>query len=369
MKVNFKIIVAFILLFGISAVIVACSNESDGGNDSFSYTDIGPNLGGQWKLFDARRSDTGLWALYNSNHTDAQKLARYDFQSKQWQFWDFELGIQDFDVWLEDEDNGNGAVVIETVGTYQVQVRSLSSAIKWDVEDIDQFIGNIALGWGAGSAAFTNWIGGYSNGHAVYQEIGSCCPVEWNKIDILPSVIYNMWASSRQDGYVLVSTANRSFIVYSDGGAEITFAGSSYAIENVAWDTQTRIPYVVIDGILYRIEANPNANNAQAVAVADLTALNYGVTFGSAALDIRNGKAFVSYGAVVDLSNGSISTSWIGQTSPTNVDDMIIVMSISNSSYVFTPPNDQDGVLAYVNIADPNTFEYYETWIRVNNAL
>src|SRR5690606_1575042 len=246
------------------------------------------------------------------------------------------------------------------------------SASPWDVEDILWSKGQIALGWGAGSAAFTNWIGEGSTGHHfVYQETGTCCPLQWNEIDVVPSLIYDMWASSRQDAYVLVSTADEFFIVYSDGGDEIAFpANSSYTISNVAWDTQTRIPYVLLDGILYRIEANPNAHSAQAVEVADLTDLNYGVTMGNAPIDIRNGKAFVPYdGAVVDLSNGSISTSWIGESSATNIDEMILIQSIASSRFMFVSPNSQDDVFVHIDGVDPDTFEPYHTWLRVNNAL
>lgn len=366
--------ITFISLFALSIITISCGGSDDGGsvndggngngNGNFSYTDIGPNLGSQWIIYDARRSDTGLWALYNNSDSDANKLARYDFSSKQWEFWDFEQGIKDFDVWLEGEDNGNGAVVMETINNIGgVEVRSLSSAAPWDIEDIEWQKRHIALGWGAGSAAFTNWIGEGNTGHHVYQQTGTCCPLQWNEIDAVPSSIHNMWASSRQDGYVLVSTADKFFIVYSDGGAEITFDGNSAAIEKLAWDTQTRIPYVLLDGILYQIEVNPNAHTAQAVEAADLTALNFGVTIGSVPLDIRNGKAFVPYdGAVVNLSNGSIETSWIGSSSATNIEAMILIQSIASSRFMFSPPNDQDGVFAHIDGADA-------TWIRVNSAL
>lgn len=359
----------FIVISGLYCAVTSCSkDENGGGGNGFSYTDIGPNLGSDWHMSDARRSDTGLWALYDNYEAGTKKLARYDFNSKQWQFWDFDNFIWDFDVWLEGEDNGNGAVVVEATQAGNAVVRSLSSAIEWDIEDIDQFKGHVALGWGSGSAAFSNWVGGHLSGHAVYQETGTCCPVEWNKIDILPGPIYDMWASSRQGGYVLATTADKSFVVYSNGGAEITFGGTSYALQNVAWDTQTGIPYALVDGILYRIEVNPNTSTAIAVAIADLTTYNYGVTFGISGLDIRSGHAYVSYGAVVELSNGSIRSSWIGETDTTNVDDLIIIQAIANSE-MFTPPNDQDSVYAHVITADPNTFESYETWIRVNNAL
>ncbi|MFA5557371.1 MAG: hypothetical protein WCY06_09670 [Flavobacteriaceae bacterium] len=377
MKASIKIIVTLVLFIGISAVIAACSNDGDsdsggGGDTSFSYTDIGPNLSSEWNFSEARRTDTGLWAWYYNTNTVADKLARYDFSSKQWQFWDFPMGIEDFDVWLEGEDNGNGAVVIENteLGT---QVYSLSSPAPWDTENIDQPKIAIAIGWGAGSAVFTNWIGGthYTN-RAVYQQTSSCCPQEWNKIEgLISSLIYNMWASSRQDGYVLVTTANKSFIVYGDGGAEITFGGNSYAIEHLAWDTQTRIPYVLIDGILYKIEVNPNAHTAKAIEVADLTHLNYGVFSGSVPLDIRNGVAYVPYdGAAVNLSNGSITTSWTGTYNQIDINTMLVVNAIANSSQaLFLDPNDSESIYVHIIGSDSTTYEPYQTWIRVNNAL
>src|SRR5690606_38351381 len=152
------------------------------------------------------------------------------------------------------------------------QVRFLSSASPWDTEVIEWTMGNVAVGWGAGSAAFNKWLGGRSTNHKIYQEAGTCCPMQWNLVDdddLIQSSIYNMWASSRQDLYIIVATADESFILYGDGGDNITFNGSNYAIQHLAWDTQTRIPYTLIDCILYRIEANPNAHTAQAIQVAD----------------------------------------------------------------------------------------------------
>lgn len=382
MKLGFKII----LLISIS-VIIACSSDTNSGNGgngngngntSFSYTDIGPDLGSEWYLntvfSGARRTDTGIWAHYSNHNSNADKLARYDFSSKQWQFWDFPMGIEDFDVWLEGEDNGTGAVVVERISSLgATQVRFLSSASPWDIEAIEWTMGNVAVGWGAGSAAFNKWLGGRSTNHKIYQETGTCCPMQWNLVDdnnLIQSYIYNMWASSRQDGYVIVTTATQSYILYGVGGSEITFGGNSYAIEHLAWDTQTRIPYALIDGILYRIEANPNSHSAQAVKVTDLTHLNYGITFGSVPLDIRNGVAFVPYdGVAVNLSNGSINTSWLGQVNMTNINDLTIMNLISVTPALFTVPNDQNSIYVYLQGVDMNTYEPYETWIRVNNAL
>jgi hypothetical protein len=366
-----------ITLLGVSILLMtSCSSDGGGSGDGdsgqFSYEDIGPNLGEDWFISDARRTDTGLWALYYNQNSPADKLARYDFSSKQWQFWDYANGIEDFDVWLEGEDNGNGAVVIENTTTpYSPIIHSLSSAINWDIENIDQPEIAIALGWGSGSAAFNNWVGGthYTN-RAVYQETGTCCPLQWNKMDnLLPSYINNMWASPRSDAYVLVTTADKTFIIYSDGGSEIQFSNENAAIQSIAWDVQTKIPYALIDGIVYKIVPNPNNDSASTEIVADLTEFNQGITFGISGMDIRNGHAFVSYGAVVDLSNGNVSSSWIGEINQTSIDDNLMVNSISTSSYLFVNPNNQNDVFVNVNIVDPNTFESTETWIKVNNAL
>lgn len=368
-KVSIKIwSIALVICIGMLAVS-SCKKAKGPGDDdkkdTFSYVDIGPGLSSEWNLMDARRSDKGLWAHY-TNSGSGHKLARYDFQSKKWQFWDFDQTIWDFDVYLEGEDQSNGAVVIDANRVY-----ALSSAIEWDVKEIDQMKRHVALGWGSGSASFTNWIGGtHANNRAVYQQTGTCCPLQWNKIVGLPSIIHDMWASSRQDGYVLVSTATQAFIVYGGGGSEITFGGHNAAIERLAWDTRTGIPYVVIDGILYKIEANPNGKSARAIALADLSDQNSGVTIGRAALDIRGGHAYVSYGAVVDLANGGVNnSSWIGDVSMTDLDGLIMSQLIASSSFIFTPPNDSDGVLVHINGVDTKTFEPIDTWIRVNSAL
>ncbi len=370
-KISFKIWrIALIICIGMLAVSSCKKAKGPGGEDekdTFSYEDIGPGLGSEWHLKDARRSDKGLWALYNTMNGNEHKLARYDFQSKKWQFWDFDDIIWDFDVYLEDEDQGNGAVVIDK----SERIYSLSSAIAWDVKEIDQGKWQVALGWGPGPAAFSNWVGGtHAYNRAVYQQTGTCCPLQWNKIVGLPSIIHDMWASSRQDGYVLVSTASNAFIVYGDGGSEITFGGHNAAIKRLAWDTRTGIPYVVIDGIMYKIEANPNGKSARAIAWADLTDHNSGFTIGSAALDIRGGHAYVSYGAMVDLANGGVhNSSWIGNVGMTDVDGLMMSQLITNSSFIFTPPNDNDGVLVHINKVDTKTFENIDTWIRVNSAL
>ena len=369
-----------IVISGLYCAVTSCSkDENGGGGNGFSYTDIGPNLGSDWSLSSVfsspRRTDTGIWAHYDNENSDADKLARYDFNSKQWQFWDFPQGIEDFDVWLEGEDNGTGAVVVENINDLgATQVRSLFSASHWDTETITWTMGNVAVGWGSGSAAFSKWLGGRSTNHKIYQETGTCCPMQWNLVDddnLITSYIYDMWASSRQDGYVIVTTANQSFILYANGGAEITFGGGSYAIEHLAWDTQTRIPYVLINGILYKIEVNPNAHTAQAIEVANLTHLNFGLFEGSAPLDIRNGVAYIPYeGTVVNLSNGSVNSSWVGTYNQTDINTMVILNAIANSSQaLFLDPNDPESIYVHITGADPNTYQPYETWIRVNNAL
>lgn len=373
---NFCTILIIILT---ATTFVSCGGSDDSGNDggggSFSYTDIGPNLSSDWHFSEARRTDTGIWVWYYNINTVADKLARYDFTSKQWQFWDFPQGIEDFDVWLEGEDNGTGAVVVENINNSgSIRVRSLSSASPWDIEMIQWAMGNVAVGWGIGSAAFNQWLGGRNTNHRIYQETGTCCPMQWNLADdnnVIQSYIYNMWASSRQDQYLIVSTADKSFMLYGSGGNEITFNGNNYAIEHLAWDTHTRIPYVLIEGILYKIEVNPNAHTAQAIEVADLSHLNYGITMGSVPLDIYNGKAFVPYeGTVVDLSNGSLNNSWVGQYNQTDLNSMAIITAISSSSQaLFIDPNDTESIYVHIISTDPTTFEPYETWIWVNNAL
>ncbi|HZH69834.1 MAG TPA: hypothetical protein VFD80_05240 [Flavobacteriaceae bacterium] len=367
-------IIQLIVLMGVFTFISSCSDDGENGanNSGLSYTDIGPGLGSNWNLVDAKRTDTGLWARYTSYELDAEKLARYDFQSKQWQFWDFDETLWDFDVSLIG-DNGTGAIVVVDIpNEWSNRVYSLGSTIEWDIENIDQWAGHVAIGWGSGPAAFSKWIGGSQSGHAVYQETGTCCPMQWNKIDILPSAIYNMWASSRQDGYVLVSSAQSLYIVFGDGGSEIIFpnAPELYSIHNIAWDIQTGSAYTLIDGILYRIEDNPNANSGQAVILADLSSYyTAGITDGYFGIDIRNGHAFGPYGIAVELSTGAVKTSWIGEVDPTDIEGFTMAQAIASSSYIFAPPNDQQGLIAYVRTMDIDTFEYYETWMYVNNAL
>lgn len=367
-------IILLIVLMGLFTFVSSCSDDGEnaGNNGGFSYSDIGPGLGSDWNLTEAKRTDTGLWARYSNYELSQDKLARYDFQSKQWQFWDFNETLWDFDVSLIG-DNGTGAVVVvNNPNDWRNKVYSLGSAIEWDIDNIDQWAGHVAICWGSGSAAFSNWIGGHQTGRAVYQETGTCCPVQWNKIDILPGAIYNMWASSRQDSYVLVSTAQSLYIVYADGGSEVLFpnAPDFYSIHNIAWDIQTGSAYTIIDGILYRIEVNPNSNSGQAVIVADLSPyFPTGITEGNFGLDIRNGHAYGPHGIAVELSNGAVKTSWLDDVDPTDVEGFTIAQAIGSSSYIFAPPNDQQGLITYVRTVDTDTFEYYETWMHVNNAL
>jgi len=345
-----------------------------GGNSTafgFSYIDRGPGLGSDWDLDEAKKTDTGVWALYENSSTDESKLTRYDWLSKTWQTLDFEFNIKDFDV-PRTNDLGDYAIV-----TYFDEDRREDRLI--DIQgfesDVDLIIANssfreVALHWGDGPVKHDTWLGETGPNGTLWNIDRICCPQGWDRTAAIPgaSFINDIVASHRNGGYVLVASDYQLALQYLEGGnvLDLSDRGVFAAGFGITFDVSTEIAYVLRGGGFYRIIDLPNSLAGTSELVADLsqyftTGLNS--YFG---IDVEHGTMFGPYGLMVDL-NGNVSGSWMGAVALTDIAAVNVAILASQSRFIFKNPN-SNTLLINIKGVDSNTFELIDNWVEVDVA-
>jgi|GEM_PF-4264309 len=340
---------------------------------AFTYADRGPGLSYDWEVQEARKTDSGFWVSYYNSDIQHSRIARFDWASRSWRFWDYEFPIEDFDV-PRVNDQGDYAVLssfadsgnlLPLVGTTETLDAPFSAAGY-----------HVAMHWGDGFTSSDLWLIEKNSFPVIYNESSViCCPKMWDVVGQFTAAvtIADVYAAHRNSGYVLITGSTENSppglsILYQSGGDSVSLEdlGITPSFPRVAFNGGTTGAYAFYGGGIYRIDDLPNDRSAEAKLIADVSSYFPGNSNSDLGFDVEGSTILGPFGLELNTS-GALIGSWLGNVPLNDPITVNFARAASESEYIFKNPLSARSIFAHVDAIDPETGERFSTWIEITS--